>query len=285
MPMVKALAEGLKVPVFCKIRSLGTIESTVAFARALEDNGCTLITVHGRTKEMKRAHEGLADWQLIRAVRESVGIPVFANGNIRDYRDAVECLEATGCEGIMSAIGLLRNPRLFAEAAPAQSGDAAPDAAAGAPAPPAAPDAAVGTTGFCGGTDRVVTRPCPISMALEYIDYAERYPTHPKLPRGHLFWLIREILADHIDLRVRVATAVRIDDYRSAVLELQRRIAAGEPGPKALPDEMRQPSRKRVRRETEEARDRLKAEARAALRAAEIEAEARHPPPPQAPPS
>lgn len=112
--MVEKAARELKVPIFVKIRRQETVEDTVAYARMLEAAGAWLITVHGRTKEQKGHNQGLADWAAIRAVREAVGVPVFANGNVRTLRDVEECLEYTGCVGVMSACGLLVDPTLFA---------------------------------------------------------------------------------------------------------------------------------------------------------------------------
>lgn len=111
--IVRAAAAELKVPIFCKIRRQETVEDTVAYAKLLEECGCSLLTVHGRTKEQKGPNEGLADWSAIRAVREALSIPVFANGNVRVLEDAEECMRVTGVCGVMSAIGLLRDPSLF----------------------------------------------------------------------------------------------------------------------------------------------------------------------------
>lgn len=65
--LVSALAQALQVPVFCKIRVFPSVERTVAFARMLEEAGCALLAVHGRTRKMIR--KGAASWEAIR-VRE-----------------------------------------------------------------------------------------------------------------------------------------------------------------------------------------------------------------------
>ena len=49
--IVRTLHEGLDIPVTCKIRCLPTLEATIALALALQDAGCQMLTVHGRTKE------------------------------------------------------------------------------------------------------------------------------------------------------------------------------------------------------------------------------------------
>jgi tRNA-dihydrouridine synthase 1 len=48
--IVSTLHNGLKVPVTCKIRLLPDMQDTLALCRALEDAGCQLLTVHGRTR-------------------------------------------------------------------------------------------------------------------------------------------------------------------------------------------------------------------------------------------
>ncbi|GLU13523.1 hypothetical protein SLE2022_301560 [Rubroshorea leprosula] len=118
LPLVKSLVEklalNLNVPVSCKIRVFPNLQDTLNYAKMLEEAGCSLLAVHGRTRDEKDGKKFRADWNAIKAVKDAVKIPVLANGNIRHMDDVWNCVAGTGAEGVLSAESLLGNPALFA---------------------------------------------------------------------------------------------------------------------------------------------------------------------------
>lgn len=86
-------------------------ESTVELAQMLEKLGVDGLTIHGRLQRM--IYSGPVHTNIIRAVREGVGIPVTANGGIFSLEDARRLSEESGCERVMVARGVIGNPWIF----------------------------------------------------------------------------------------------------------------------------------------------------------------------------
>ena len=98
-----------------KIRCFPTLSKTLEYASHVYSSGPQILTIHGRTREMKGQLTGLASWSKIKKVVELVQpkIPVLANGAVPGLEQVEECLEQTGANGLMSAEGNLYNPMLF----------------------------------------------------------------------------------------------------------------------------------------------------------------------------
>lgn len=112
--MVRAVksAFGADFCVEVKIRIHKDLNDTVRYAQMVEAAGADYLTVHGRTKT-QRSREA-ADFDAIRLVKQSVKIPVVANGDAFSLDDAHRIAEYTGCNGVMAVRGILSNPALFA---------------------------------------------------------------------------------------------------------------------------------------------------------------------------
>ena len=111
--LILTLKLNLRVPVWAKIRVYPDREKTIAYAKMIEAAGASVICIHGRTREQKGNNPGPADLSLIRDVAAQLQVPVIANGNIQAFEDAQRVLDETGCEAVMSAVGLLQQPALF----------------------------------------------------------------------------------------------------------------------------------------------------------------------------
>ena len=102
----------LHLPVSVKVR-LGWDSAQAAFeiADAVEQGGATEIAVHGRTKTDGYRAERI-NWKKIGEIRQRLSIPVIANGEIWNWRDGQDCLQATDCEALMIGRGALNIPNL-----------------------------------------------------------------------------------------------------------------------------------------------------------------------------
>lgn len=136
------------------------------------------MAIHRFISPLFNVAQGLADWGKIKAVKQAVSIPVFANGNILYQSDINACLEATGADGVMSAEGQLYNPALFA----------------GIERP-------FDSTTY--DSEILVRQPRHADLALEYLSIVRnlKSATSVSAIKGHLFKIMRPGLIRELDLR------------------------------------------------------------------------------------
>lgn len=113
--IVSKVVASVSVPVTVKIRSGWDEKSinAVEIAKICEEAGASAITVHGRTRA--QGYSGKADWQIIKAVKEAVRIPVIGNGDVTSCEICKQMLDETGCDAVMIGRGVLGNPWLIKE--------------------------------------------------------------------------------------------------------------------------------------------------------------------------
>ncbi len=113
--ILEATVEAVSLPVTLKMRTGWDERSRNAprLARIAEQCGIKMVTVHGRTRS--QLFKGAADWRFIREVKEAVGIPVVANGDVHSLEDAKRILEQSGADGVMIGRGCYGRPWFLRE--------------------------------------------------------------------------------------------------------------------------------------------------------------------------
>lgn len=113
--ITEAVVSAVSLPVTAKIRigwdSHDGEAFTVDIAQRLEEAGVSAIAVHGRSR--RQGYTGTADWSRIRAVKESVGVPVIGNGDIFTPEDAKRVWRESGVDALMIGRGAVGNPWIF----------------------------------------------------------------------------------------------------------------------------------------------------------------------------
>jgi nifR3 family TIM-barrel protein len=109
----RKLTARLRVPITGKIRLGWEGERNYRLvARIVEENGGSLLAIHGRTKE--QSYRGEADWDAIAEVKSAVSIPVIGSGDVKHPADIARMRQHTGCDAVMIGRAAIANPWIFA---------------------------------------------------------------------------------------------------------------------------------------------------------------------------
>ncbi len=113
--ILESVVKAVEVPVTLKIRTGWNPQhrNGVRIARIAEQSGIQALAVHGRTQACK--FSGSAEYETIRKIKQAVGIPVIANGDIETPEKARQVLESTGVDGIMIGRAAQGRPWIFRE--------------------------------------------------------------------------------------------------------------------------------------------------------------------------
>src|SRR5438445_12071126 len=111
--ILKEIKKAITIPLTVKIRA-GYSDSAinaVETAKLAEDCGVEHIALHGRTKE--QGYRGLANWDLVRQIKEVVSVPVSGSGDVNTIDEAFDRFSETACDGVLIGRGAMANPWIF----------------------------------------------------------------------------------------------------------------------------------------------------------------------------
>jgi nifR3 family TIM-barrel protein len=107
------IKKAITIPMTVKIRA-GFYDHTinaVETAKLAEACGAEHIALHGRTKE--QGYRGLANWDLVKQIKETVSVPVSGSGDVTTIQQALDRFRETGCDGVLIGRGAMANPWIF----------------------------------------------------------------------------------------------------------------------------------------------------------------------------
>lgn len=197
--IVAAVKQAVPVPVTVKFRMGWDAQSVncVEFARLCEQAGADMVAVHGRTRSQQ--YSGTANWDIIRAVKEAVTIPVAANGDVFAPQDVPRILAHTGADFVMIGRGSLGDPWIFERAHALMQTGVLP------PLPPFA--------------ERIDTAVRQIELAVA--DKGERVALLEA--RKHVNWYLKGV--SHVrDFKKRISALTRLDELYALADEMKTQI-------------------------------------------------------------
>ncbi|HJC20764.1 MAG TPA: tRNA dihydrouridine synthase DusB [Candidatus Butyricicoccus avicola] len=197
--IVAAVKQAVPVPVTVKFRMGWDAQSVncVEFARLCEQAGADMVAVHGRTRSQQ--YSGTANWDIIRAVKEAVSIPVAANGDVFTPQDVPHILAHTGADFVMIGRGSLGDPWIFERAHALMQTGVLP------PLPPFA--------------ERIDTAVRQIELAVA--DKGERVALLEA--RKHVNWYLKGV--SHVrDFKKRISALTRLDELYALADEMKTQI-------------------------------------------------------------
>lgn len=110
--ILESVVTTIRKPVTAKMRlGIKDVNDAVKIAKIIENAGVTALFVHART--LKQGYSGESDWMKIAEIKNALSIPVFGNGNVRSYKDAIRMFDGTKCDGILIGRAALGNPSIF----------------------------------------------------------------------------------------------------------------------------------------------------------------------------
>lgn len=113
--MIREIVSAVQVPVTVKMRKGwdDNDSSCLELARLAQEEGASAVALHPRSRS--QFFSGQADWEMIKAVKKEIDIPVIGNGDIWSAEDAVRMIESTECDAVMIGRAAMGNPFIFRE--------------------------------------------------------------------------------------------------------------------------------------------------------------------------
>jgi nifR3 family TIM-barrel protein len=111
--ILESMVKSVRVPITAKIR-IGWDHKNLNYreiVHILQESGVKMISVHGRTKMM--GYTGKADWNIIGEIKAFAKVPIWGNGDVASYAEALEKIKFTNVDGVLVGRGAIGNPWLF----------------------------------------------------------------------------------------------------------------------------------------------------------------------------